>query len=258
MSERPAVADADWAFGIHAVQALLTLSASQVRRVLIAEGRRGNRIEAVLTLARAASVRVERVPRGALDRHAAQARFAGNHQGVVAERRAFACASESDLEARWPTFENPLVVVLDGIQDPRNLGACLRTAAAAGSDAVLLPKRSSAPLSSVVAKVASGALEHLLIVEVVNLARRLAWLRKQGVWLAGGVGDADGVPYTEVDYRHGTAIVVGSEQRGLRRLTRERCDYLVNIPMYTAVSSLNVSVALGVLLFEARRQRAGS
>ena len=258
MNKHAAVEDADWTFGIHAVQALLAMSTSQVRRVLIAEGHRGNRVGAVLTLARDASIRVERVPRSALDRHATQARFAGSHQGVAAERHAFACASEDDLEARWHAFENPLLVVLDGIQDPRNLGACLRTAAAAGSDAVLVPKRSSAPLSSVVAKAASGALEHLLVVEVVNLARRLTWLREQGVWLAGGVGSTDGVPYTEVDYRHGAAIVVGSEQRGLRRLTRERCDHLVNIPMAATVSSLNVSVALGVLLFEARRQRTGS
>ena len=257
MSQRAPAPDADWSFGIHAVQALLAMSANRVRRVLIAEGRRGNQAEAVLALARAASIRVERVPRSALSRHASLAGFAANHQGIAAERHAFAFASERDLESRWHTFENPLLVILDGIQDPRNLGACLRTAAAAGADAVLVPKRGSAPLSSVVAKAASGALEHLLVVEVVNLARRLTWLREQGVWLAGGVGNADGVPYTEVDYRRGAGIVVGGEQSGLRRLTRERCDYLVNIPTAAAVSSLNVSVALGVLLFEVQRQRAG-
>ena len=256
MSQRTA-ADADWIFGIHAVQALLTASASQVRRVLIAEDRRGAQADAVLALARAAAIRVERVPRGAVGRYAAQARFAGNHQGVAAERHAVACATESDLECRWPAFENPLLVILDGIQDPRNLGACLRTAEAAGADAVLVPKRGSAPLSSTVAKAASGALEHLLVVEVGNLARRLGWLRERGVWLTGGVGGADGIPYTEVDYRTGagTGIVVGAERRGLRRLTRERCDFLASIPMAGAVTSLNVSVALGVLLFEVRRQR---
>ena len=255
MNERTVPAGTDWAFGVHAVQGLLATAASRVRRVLITQGRRGKQAEAVLALASAASIRVDRVPRAALDRCAAQAGFNGNHQGVAAERHAFALASEADLEARWPDFENPLLVVLDGIADPRNLGACLRTAAAAGADAVLLPKRGSAPLSSVAAKAASGALERLFVVEVANLARRLAQLRERGVWLAGGVGSADGVPYTEVDYRGSAGIVVGGEQHGLRRLTRERCDYLVHIPMAGAVSSLNVSVALGVLLFEAQRQR---
>ena len=160
------------------------------------------------------------------------------------------------MEARWRELENPLVVVLDGVEDPRNLGACLRTAEAAGADAVLVPKRGSAPLSSTVAKTSSGALEHLFIVEVANLARRLVWLRDQGVWLAGGVEAGDGVPYTEVDYRGAFGIVVGAEHRGLRRLTRERCDHLVTIPMAGETTSLNVSVALGVLLFEARRQRS--
>lgn len=212
----------------------------------------------MVAVAEQAQVRVERVPRHALRRHASRAAFAGNHQGVAAERRAFTPASERALEAQWPLFANPLLVVLDGIEDPGNLGACLRTAAAAGADAALLPRRSSAPLSSVVAKAASGALERLFIVEVANVARRLAWLRKQGVWICGGVSDAahDAQPFDQVDYRSATAIVVGNEHKGLRRLTRERCDHLVRIPTAAAVASLNVSVALGVLLFEVRRQRA--
>lgn len=248
---------ADWAFGVHAVQELLTASPQRIRRVLIAEGRRARSAEAVLQIARQASVRVERVPRSALARYAAEAGFTANHQGIAAHRHAFAPASENDLEVRWPTFENPLIAILDGILDPRNLGACLRTAEAAGVDAVLVPKRGSAPLSSVVAKAASGALEHLLVVEVVNLARRLRWLCEQGVWLTGGVDGADGIPYAEVDYTGAAGIVVGSEQGGLRRLTRDRCDFLAHIPMAGKVTSLNVSVALGVLLFEARRQRGG-
>lgn len=250
--------DADWTFGVHAVQAVLATSARQTRRVLIAEGRRSSRSDAPLALARAASIRIERVPRAALDRYAAQAGFSANHQGIAAERHAFAPALEADLEERWPELEDPLLVVVEGVLDPRNLGACLRTAAAAGADAVLLPKRGSAPLSSVAAKAASGALEQLFIVEVVNMARRLAWLRDRGVWLIGGVGSIDAIPYTDVNYRGSVVVLVGSEQRGLRRLSRERCDHLVHIPMAGAVSSLNVSVALGVLLFEARRQRAGS
>ena len=164
-------------------------------------------------------------------------------------------ATERDLAARLAGLDDPLLVVLDGIEDPRNLGACLRTAEAAGADAVVVPKRGSAPLSSTVAKTASGALEHLFVVEVGNLARCLKWLRDEGVWLAGGVHGSDGVPYTEIDYRGALGVVVGSEHRGLRRLTREGCDHLVTIPMAGAIASLNVSVALGILLFEARRQR---
>lgn len=241
----------DWVFGVHGVRALLATCPGEVRRLVVAEGRRSRDVESLATLAQDAGIRVERVPRRALARFA----HGGSHQGVAAERHAFAPASERELEARWPSWENPLLVVLDGIEDARNLGACLRTAEAAGADAVLVPRRGSAPLSSTAAKAASGAMEHLFIVEVANLARRLAWLREQGVWLAGGVGAADGAPYTKVDYRGAIGIVVGGEHRGLRRLTRERCDHLVHVPMVGATASLNVSVALGVLLFEAQRQR---
>ena len=255
-----AAGGADWIFGIHAVRALLASSPTEARRLVVAEGRRSEDVAALVAVAEKAQVRVERAPRQALRRRAERAAFAGNHQGVAAERRAFAPASEKTLEARWPSFANPLLVVLDGIEDPGNLGACLRTAAAAGADAVLLPRRGSAPLSSVAAKAASGALEHLFIVEVANVARRLAWLRERGVWLCGGVSDAarDAEPFDQVDYRSATAIVVGNEHKGLRRLTRERCDHLVRIPTAADVASLNVSVALGILLFEVRRQRAAA
>ena len=248
MSESPT----DWVFGIHGVRAVLDAEADHVRRLVIASGRRNHEVETLGSLAKEKGIRVERIPAPALARIA----HGGNHQGIAAERRAFTPATEQDLEARWSEFEKPLVVVLDGVEDPRNLGACLRTAEAAGADAVLVPKRGSAPLSSTVAKTSSGALEHLFIVEVGNLARRLVWLRDQGVWLAGGVEAGEGVPYTEVDYRGALGIVVGAEHRGLRRLTRERCDHLITIPMAGETASLNVSVALGVLLFEARRQRS--
>ena len=147
-------------------------------------------------------------------------------------------------------------MVLDGVLDPRNLGACLRSAEAAGVDAVLLPKRHSAPLSAVARKVASGAAEQLFIVEVSNLARRLQWLKKQGAWLVGAVGEAS-LGYSSVDLNVPTVLLVGGEEQGLRKLTREACDYLVSIPMHGKVSSLNVSVATGILLFEVLRQREG-
>ena len=243
--------DTDWVFGIHGVRALLAADDGNIRRLVVAFGRRNADVETLATLARERGIRVERIPRPALERIVR----GGNHQGVAAERRSFVPATERDLAARLPTLDSPLLVVLDGIEDPRNLGACLRTAEAAGADAVLVPRRGSAPLSSTVAKTASGALEHLFVVEVGNLARCLKWLRDQGVWLAGGVEASEGVPYTEVDYRGALGVVVGGEHRGLRRLTREGCDHLVTIPMAGTTTSLNVSVALGVLLFEARRQR---
>ena len=252
----------DWIFGIHGVRAALTAAPERVRRVVIAAGRRARDAQAVAALATAAGVRVETAPRAALERYAAGVAFAGSHQGVAAQRQAIAAATEQALEARWPLFETPLLAVLDGVGDAGNLGACLRTAAAAGVDAVLLPKRGTAPLSSATAKAASGALEHVFLVAVANLAHRLTWLQRQGVWLTGGVAAASGEaspesrPYTGVDYRSPTAIVVGGEQQGLRALTRKRCDYLVHIPVAAGMPSLNVSVALGVLLFEARRQRA--
>ena len=248
---------ADWIFGVHAIRALLVESPGEARRLLVAEGRRSADVAALVVAAERAGVRVERAPRQAIRRHAQRAAFAGNHQGVAAERRAFVPATEKALESRWPSFETPLLVALDGIQDAGNLGACLRTSAAAGVDAVLLPRRGGAPLSSVAAKAASGALERLFVVEVANLARSLTWLRQRGVWLSGGVGDAetDATPHDRIDYRGPTAIVVGNEHRGLRRLTRERCDHLVRIPTANT-ASLNVAIALGVLLFEARRQRA--
>ncbi len=241
----------DWVFGIHGVRALLAEAPNDIRRVVVAEGRRSRAVEALVDAVRDAGLRVERRPRQALSRMAQS----GSHQGIAAERSAFLPATERDLEERLPGWRDPLLVVLDGIEDPRNLGACLRTAAAAGADAVLVPRRGSAPLSSTVAKTASGALEHVFIVEVANLARRLQWLREQGIWLVGGVSDADAPPHSEVDYRGAAAIAVGSEGSGLKRLTRERCDHLVSIPLAGAMASLNVSVALGVLLFEARRQR---
>lgn len=255
--------DSDWIFGVHGVRALLEASPGDIRRLVIADGLRNRQVSQLVAMARQTGVRLERVPRQALDRFLKRAvsNVAGvegdvTHQGIAAERHAFAPASESALEARWESFADPLLVVLDGIEDPRNLGACLRTAEAAGADAVLIPRHGSAPLSAAAAKAASGALERLFVVEVANLARRMQWLRGQNVWLSGGVDDESAIDYTQVDYRGPAAIVVGGEGRGLRRLTRERCDHLVRIPMAGAVPSLNVSVALGVILFEALRQRA--
>ena len=179
--------DPTWLYGIHAVRNALEAAPRRVRRVWIVEGRRrGGATGELLAAARAANVRVETVDRRALDRVAP-----GVHQGVAAQCDVIAPATEAELERRWHEFDNPFLLVLEGVQDPRNLGACLRTAEAAGVDAVLLPKRRSAPLTATVAKAASGALDRLLIVAVTNLARRLGWLADQGVWLVGGDAAAE-------------------------------------------------------------------
>lgn len=241
----------DWVHGIHAVFNVLEASPGRVRRVWIAKGRRhSDAMGKVIDQARTVGVRVESVEHAALDRVTA----AGAHQGVAAQCDAVTIASEADLEHRWTELEQPLVLVLEGIQDPRNLGACLRTAEATGVDAVFLPKRNTAPLNATVSKAASGALDHLFLVSVTNIARRLQWLQEQGVWIVGGDDSASSSIF-EIDLSGPVAVVVGEEGKGLKRLTKECCDYLVSIPMAGNISSLNVSVAAALMLFEVVRSR---
>ena len=236
-------------FGIHAVQAVLENTPERVRAVYIRRGREEKK-QAIVELAKAVGVRVEFVDRRWHDR-----RVDGVHQGVVADCHDIELADETALEASWPELAQPrLLLALDGIQDPRNLGACLRSARAAGVQAVLLPKRKSAPLSAAALKTAAGAAEGLFIVEVSNLARRLDWLKAQGAWVIGAAGEADRTVF-ESDLTSDTVLVMGGEDKGLRRLTRDKCDSLVRIPIAAEVESLNVSVATGILLFEAIRQR---
>ena len=181
--------------------------------------------------------------------------FEGAHQGVLLQCHTRTLADEQALQRRWPELgPAPLLLVLDSVTDPRNFGACLRTANAAGVDVVIVPKRNSAPLSAVALKTAQGGAEDLFIVQVTNLARTLSWLRDQGVWLFGADAEGDEV-WQSLDSSTATALVMGSEGSGLRRLTRSLCDKLVSIPMLGKVESLNVSVATGILLYEAVRQR---
>lgn len=237
-------------FGHHSVVAQLDEAPERVRVLYVQKGRVDARTQALLSQARSLGVRVDRVERRWLD-----GRVDGSHQGVAADCQAVTLATEADLESRWSALgAAPLVLVLDGVTDPRNLGACLRSAGAAGVDAVLVPKRGSAPVNELVLKTAAGALPGLFVIEVTNLARRLKWLAAQGVWIY-GADDEGAQRWTEPDYRSPTALVLGNEATGLRKLTREHCDSIVSIPMAANVSSLNVSVATGVLLFEAVRQR---
>jgi 23S rRNA (guanosine2251-2'-O)-methyltransferase len=232
-------------YGINPV--LEALRAGRVRRVKVSG--RDRRIEQALALARGASVPVERVDAQALDR----ASRGGVHQGIAAELEAPRDYSVADLvSAAAP--EAPLIVVLDGIEDPHNVGAILRTADAAGCHGVIRQARHAASLDGIAAKASAGAVAHVRVATVVNIARSIEELKALDVWTVGLDGGAP-ASYDEADLTLPTAIVLGAEGSGLRRLVRERCDRLVSIPMLGEVRSLNVSVAAGVAMFEAVRQR---
>jgi 23S rRNA (guanosine2251-2'-O)-methyltransferase len=248
-----AAAPLNIAYGIHAVRALLTRSPQRVRRVLTASGRESSaRLDELRSLAQQAGVATGVADHAELDRLAEGER----HQGAVAEIVPRAGDPETQLEEALEALGEapPLLLVLDGVTDPHNLGACLRSADAAGVAAVIVPRDRAAGLTPVVRKVAAGAAESVPLVAVVNLARTLRELRDRGLWLVGTADDAPRTLY-DVDLSGPTVLVMGSEGEGMRRLTREACDELVSIPMAGAVESLNVSVATGVALFEALRQR---
>ena len=232
-------------YGIHPV--LEALGGGRVTRVRVAD-RDDRRVAEVLRLAASAGVRVERVPAEVLN-HACGGR---RHQGVVAEVRATAELGVADLltAAAGPA----LVVVLDGVEDPHNVGAILRSVDGAGAGGVIRQQRHAAALAGGAAKTSAGAAAWVPVATVVNIARALDELKAAGVWTVGLAGDAQ-TPYDQMDFTLPTALVVGAEGTGLRRLVRERCDFLVSIPMRGRVESLNVSVATGVVLFEAARQR---
>jgi 23S rRNA (guanosine2251-2'-O)-methyltransferase len=214
--------------------------------------RADDRLTEIVRLAEAQGVRVERVSADALDRLGGGARH--RHQGVIGEVADGASYSVEDLVIGATAA--PLLVVLDSIEDPHNVGAILRTVDAAGGDGVVRQSRHAARLDGAAAKASAGAVSHVKIAEVVNIARAIEILKDSGVWTVGLAGDAP-KRYDEIDLTLPTALVVGAEGTGLRRLVRERCDWLVHIPMAGHVQSLNVSVAAGIALFEAVRQRAG-
>lgn len=239
-----------WIWGRHPV--LEALRAGAARKVLVAEGRRAAPIlDEIRAAASAAGVQVREVPPGEIERLAPLE----STQGVAAEiieRRLRDVADLLKVVAGRP--EPPFLLALDQIQDPHNVGALLRTADAAGVQGVIMPERRSAPISGTVARVSAGAVSHLPIVQAKNLARALDEVRAAGIWIAGLDGGATQTIF-EADLRGPIAIVVGSEAEGLRRLTRERCDFSLRIPMHGAIESLNASVAGGITLYEVTRQR---
>jgi 23S rRNA (guanosine2251-2'-O)-methyltransferase len=239
-------------YGMHAVRALLERRAAAVRRVVVQAGRSDRRAQELADYARSQGVLVEMRPAAELDSLAA----GGVHQGVVARVTPAAPLAEEDLLMRLGSGKRaPLVLVLDGVQDPHNLGACLRTADGAGADAVVVPRDRAVGLTPVVRKVAAGAAETVALSQVTNLARFLRALKEQGLWVVGTDGEAETLHYA-ADLKGPLALVFGAEGSGMRRLTREHCDLVVRLPMQGAVESLNVSVAAGVVLYEALRQRA--
>ena len=213
-------------------------------KVLIAKGAAGPRIQEIIDLCRTQSVPVRFEPRDSLDR----ATNAAAHQGVVA----FGSA-RSYVELREVAPGAHLLVILDGVEDPHNLGAIIRTAHAAGANALVIPERRAAPLTESVAKAAAGALEYLPIARVTNINQALERLKQQGFWIY-GLDERGPAPYDRIEYNTPTAIVLGGEGKGLHQAVQKHCDVLVRVPISGAVSSLNVSVAAGIVLFEWRRK----
>jgi len=239
-----------WVYGLHAVEKLLKQGAKGVRRLVLGRGRLNARQQKLQQLAQRQGIAVEFAERRFF------ARFQGVHQGVVAELEATSAPrlSEADLPELIAAAAQPLIVFLDEVQDPHNLGAILRTCDAVGAQAVVIPKHQSVGVTPVVRKVASGAAETIPVIAVNNLARAMENAKEAGLWLIGLAGETDQVLFQQ-DLTGPVGLVLGAEGKGLRRLTREQCDFLCALPMTGSVESLNVSVAAGVVLYETLRQR---
>ena len=237
-------------YGIHSVNAVMQREPARIIEVYVLKGRQDDRLLPVLNELQRLGLSIQEMGRKALDDKAQGA----NHQGLIAKVKPAKALNEHDLDAILSQHEHPLLLVLDGVTDPHNLGACLRNADAAGVAAVIVPKDRSAPMTATVSKVACGAAETVPLVRVTNLARTMRALQDQGVWFIGTAGEATHDLY-QSKLTGALAIVMGAEGDGMRRLTRDTCDDLIKIPMAGSVSSLNVSVATGICLFEAVRQR---
>jgi 23S rRNA (guanosine2251-2'-O)-methyltransferase len=246
----------DVLYGLHPVEEAIRAGVRQIDHVSVArerEARRDARMDAVLELCKAKNIRVSAEPRDQLTRHCKS----DGHQGIVAflRERKF-LALEDLLHAPVEPTGYRFFLALDGVEDPHNLGALLRSADGAGVDGIILPERRSAPLSAIVAKTSAGASEHVRIAQVVNVTRALATLTKHTVWVV-GLDERGSPDYTEFDFKQDCCLVLGSEGAGLHDLVKKTCDHLLRIPMAGSVSSLNVSVAGAVVMYESARQRRG-
>jgi len=237
-------------YGMHAVSAVLSRDPGRLIEVLALRGRQDDRLSALINEVRRENIKIEFLQRKELD-HKARG---GSHQGIIARVKPGRAYTEDDLDALLQNVKSPFLLILDGVTDPHNLGACMRSADAAGVDAVIIPKDKSASLSPTTRKAACGAAEALPLITVTNLVRTIQQLKEKRIWVVGTAGEAEQTVF-EAKLTGAIAFVMGSEDKGLHRLTRENCDALVKIPMAGSVSSLNVSVACGICLFEAKRGR---
>ncbi len=238
-------------YGVHSVELLLKKSVDQIKKLYIQANRQDGKTAKLVSLAAKHRIPVVRWDKSKLDKMTDE-----NHQGVIAEiaNTGAMVQTENDLYALIENKQGPvLLLILDAVTDPHNLGACMRTADAAGCDAVIVPKDKSVGLNATVRKVACGAAETVPFYAVTNLVRAIKTLQELGVWIIGTAGEAEQDIY-QSSFKGSMALVMGAEGKGLRRLTREHCDELIKIPMFGKVSSLNVSVATGVCLFEMVRQ----
>ncbi|EMI4156709.1 23S rRNA (guanosine(2251)-2'-O)-methyltransferase RlmB [Vibrio parahaemolyticus] len=240
----------EFIYGIHAVKAVLEREPERFIEAYVLKGRQDDRLMPILNDLQVCGVSIQQMTRKTLDDKA----HGANHQGIIARVKPAKQLNENDIDDILAQHETPLLLVLDGVTDPHNLGACLRNADAAGVAAIIVPKDRSAPMNATVSKVACGAAEVVPLIRVTNLARTMRSLQEQGIWFVGTAGEATHDIY-QAKLTGPLAIVMGAEGDGMRRLTRETCDDLIKIPMAGSVSSLNVSVASGICLFEAVRQR---
>lgn len=256
------MAQQEFIYGIHSVTAVLENEPERILDIMIAKGRNDDRINTIVNLARANGVSVQFVHRKTLDDKSE----GEQNQGLLARAKAARVKDEADLDKIIDDLEKqsvsanakiPFFLVLDGVTDPHNLGACIRNADAAGVQAIIVPKDNAVGITPVVRKVAVGAAETVPLIQVTNLARTLKHMQQKGIWVIGTAGEAQQLIY-DCKMTGPVALVMGAEGKGMRRLTRETCDELVKLPMAGAVSSLNVSVATGICLFEIVRQRSSA
>ncbi len=241
-------------FGVLPVLETLRANSRRIEKILIAEGGREKRISEIWRLAKENGVQMQKVPRENLSRYTEEG---ANHQGVIALVASADYADADKLLEKIAAKENSLTLILDGVEDPRNLGAILRVAECAGADGVFIPEHRAVGLTETVVKTAAGATEYIEIAKVKNLNRLIEELKSHNIWVVGTSAEAE-TDYTEWDWSQSSVLVLGSEGKGLHRMVAENCDMLVKIPMQGKIESLNVSVACGVILFEAIRQRKKS
>ena len=252
---RPATLDSRLIYGVLPVLEALRAENRRIEKIIIADGAHEKRLSDILTLARSSGVAFQKVPRENLSRLVENG---ANHQGIIA----FTAAADyyptdkllSEIYDKMAAGEKPLIVILDGVEDPRNFGAILRTVECAGADGVFIPERRAVGLTDTVAKSSAGGSEHVKVAKVTNVNRLIDELKEHNIWVIGTSGEAK-TDYTNWDFNVPCALILGGEGKGLHRLTAEKCDHLVKISMRGRIESLNVSVACGVILFEAVRQR---